>query len=56
MNLRQLSYFVQVAETGSVRAAAQRVHVAQSALSRHIRALEAELGVDLFERHAGGCA
>ncbi len=54
MDLRQLAYFVQVAETGSVREAAQRVHVAQSALSRHVRALEDELGVALFERHARG--
>ena len=41
-------------ETGSVREAASRVRVAQSALSRHVRSLENELGVTLFERHARG--
>ena len=54
MELRQLRYFVHVVEAGSVRAAASRVHVAQSALSRHVLALERELGVRLFERHARG--
>lgn len=54
MDLRQLQYFVQIAETGSVREAAARVRVAQSALSRHLRALEGELGVALFDRHPRG--
>ena len=54
MDLRQLQYFLQIAETGSVREAASRVRVAQSALSRHVRALEDELGVALFDRHARG--
>lgn len=54
MDLRQLQYFLQIADTGSVREAASRVRVAQSALSRHIRALEDELGVALFDRHARG--
>lgn len=54
MDLRQLQYFLQIADTGSVREAAARVRVAQSALSRHVRSLEDELGVALFERHARG--
>ena len=54
MDLRQLRYFVAIAETGNVRQAADRVRVAQSALSRHVRALEAELGVRLLDRHARG--
>lgn len=54
MDLRQLQYFVQIAEKGSVREAASRVRVAQSALSRHVRALEDELGIALFDRHARG--
>ena len=54
MDLRQLRYFVRIAESGSFREAAERVNVAQSALSRHVRALEEELGVALFERHARG--
>ena len=54
MDLRQLRYFVAIAETGNVREAAERVRVAQSALSRHVRSLEDELGVQLLDRHARG--
>ncbi len=54
MDLRQLRYFVAIAEAGNVREAADRVRVAQSALSRHVRALEDELGVRLLNRHARG--
>ena len=54
MDLRQLRYFVAIAEVGNVREAADRVRVAQSALSRHVRALEDELGVRLLNRHARG--
>ncbi len=54
MDLRQLRYFVAIAEAGNVREAAARVRVAQSALSRHVRALEDELGVRLMDRHARG--
>lgn len=49
-----LRYFRAVADEGSIRHAASRLFVAQSAISRHIAALEAELGVQLFERHARG--
>lgn len=54
MDLRQLQYFACIAESGSFREAAARANVAQSALSRHVRMLEDELGVALFERHARG--
>lgn len=53
MELRTLGYFVAVAETGSVSAAADVVHVTQPAISRQLRQLETELGVDLFSRSAG---
>ena len=54
MDLRQLQYFSRIAESGSFREAAARTNVAQSALSRHMRALEEELGVTLMDRHARG--
>ncbi|HET9717714.1 MAG TPA: LysR family transcriptional regulator [Pseudolabrys sp.] len=54
MNLRQLQYFVEVSELESVTKAAERLHVAQPALSRHMRALESDLGVRLFDRDGRG--
>jgi LysR family transcriptional regulator, nitrogen assimilation regulatory protein len=54
MDLRQLRYFLHVAEFGSVSKASVSLHVAQPAVSRTIRNLEAELGVALFERHGRG--
>lgn len=54
MEIRRLSYFVRVAEDGSLTRAAGMVRVAQSALSRQMRLLEQELGVTLFERNARG--
>jgi LysR family transcriptional regulator, transcription activator of glutamate synthase operon len=50
MELRQLIYFVEVAKREHVSEAADTLHVAQSAISRQIANLEAELGVQLFER------
>ncbi|HRO60580.1 MAG TPA: LysR substrate-binding domain-containing protein [Burkholderiaceae bacterium] len=49
-----LRYFREVALQGSLRQAAERLFVAQSALSRQISVLERELGVALFERRARG--
>ncbi|MBP2001282.1 LysR family transcriptional activator of glutamate synthase operon [Paenibacillus shirakamiensis] len=48
MELRQLLYFVKVAQREHVTQAAEELHVAQSAVSRQIHQLEEELGVDLF--------
>ena len=54
MELRQLRLFIAVAEEGSVSAAAERVHVVQSAASAALRKLEAELGAELAQRGARG--
>lgn len=53
VELRVLQYFVATADAGSVSAAAEVVHVTQPALSRQLRVLERQLGVDLFERRSG---
>ncbi len=56
MNLKQLRYFVQIAECGSLSKAAEELGVAQPALSQQLRALEDELGVELVTRHSRGIA
>ncbi|WP_078427261.1 LysR family transcriptional regulator [Alkalihalobacterium alkalinitrilicum] len=50
MELRQLRYFIEVAEREHFTEAAEHLHVAQSAISLQISKLEGELGVTLFER------
>jgi LysR family transcriptional regulator, transcription activator of glutamate synthase operon len=50
MELRQLKYFVEVAKHEHISFAAEALHIAQSAVSRQIGNLEAELGVQLFHR------
>ncbi len=54
MDTVALRFFLEVARTGSIAAASERVHVAGSAISRRISALEFQLGVPLFERQPRG--
>jgi hypothetical protein len=50
MNLRQLQTLITIADAGGFASAAGRLHLSQPAASRQIQALEAELGVLLFDR------
>src|SRR5476651_2161274 len=50
MELRQLEYFVAVAEEGNFTRAAERVHISQSGVSAQIRRLERDLGATLIDR------
>ena len=54
MSLRQIRYFIAIAETGSVSAAAQAVHISQSTLTTAVKQLEEQLNASLFSRHAKG--
>ncbi|WP_214415538.1 LysR family transcriptional regulator [Sphaerisporangium fuscum] len=56
MDLRVLGYVVAVAEEGSVSGAARRLHLTQPTLSRQLRELERQLGVELFTREGRGLA
>ncbi len=56
MNLKQLDYFVHVAELGSFSKAALVLDIAQPALSRQVRGLETELRENLFLRNGRGVA
>lgn len=54
VDARKLRYFVTVAQLGSFSEAARRLHIAQPALSRHVKDLEESLGVALLVRDARG--
>lgn len=53
MELRTIGYFVAVADAGSVSAATRLTHITQPSLSRQLRQLERELGLELFTRQDG---
>lgn len=52
--LRQLQYFIAVAEQGTVSGAAQALSISQSSVTEAVKELETDLGVTLFERHSRG--
>ena len=52
MDIKTLRYFLAVAREENMTRAAETLHVTQSTLSKQMKALEAELGKDLFMRHA----
>ena len=54
MDLKQIRYFVSIADCGNVSRAADILHVAQPSLSAQLRGLEESLGVQLFVRHHRG--
>ena len=54
MESRILEYYLRVAELGSINKAAADLHLSQPALSRHVAALEHEMGTQLFTRTQGG--
>ena len=54
MNIRQLEYFIVMAETQQITEAAQQLYIAQPPLSRSLQRLENELGVVLFTRTKKG--
>jgi DNA-binding transcriptional LysR family regulator len=56
LSLRQVRYFIAVAENGSVTGAAQQLSISQSTVTEAIKGLEEELGIQLVERQARGVA
>jgi len=54
MGFKQLAYFIAIAESNGISAAAAQIHIAQPALSAQLAKLEEELGVTLFVRHNRG--
>ena len=54
MDIRQLKYFIEIVDSGSLTAASSHLRVAQSALSRHLQSLEQELGKKLLVRQPKG--
>lgn len=54
MDLRQLRYFIEIVEQGSITAAAAQLNVAQPALSLHVKNMEEHLGLPLLVRNRSG--
>jgi DNA-binding transcriptional LysR family regulator len=56
MKIQQLRALIETVETGSIHGASRRLHLTQPAVTRAIRELENECGVQLLERHPWGMA
>ncbi len=56
LDIRQVRYVVEVADRGSFSRAAERLGIAQPALSQQVLNVERELGFDLFKRHPRGAS
>ena len=54
LTIRQVRHFIATAETGRVLSAAAGLNVTQSAVTASLKALEAEVGRKLFDRHSNG--
>lgn len=54
ITLRQISYFLAIAEAGSITAAATSLGISQSAITESLRALETQTGAEFFHRHSKG--
>lgn len=54
MDIRRLKFFIVTAEERNIGRAAERLHITQPPLTRHIQSLEEELGVQLFRRTSAG--
>jgi DNA-binding transcriptional LysR family regulator len=54
VDIRRLKFFIVTAEERNIGRAAERLHITQPPLTRHIQSLEEELGVQLFKRTSAG--
>ena len=54
MNFEQLKYIVEVAKAGSISGASKKLFITQSAISQSITKMEADLGVEIFNRSRNG--
>ena len=52
MQLSQMRYFLEIARTGNISAAARNLYLSQPSLSQAIKSLEEELGIQLLVRHS----
>jgi DNA-binding transcriptional LysR family regulator len=55
MDFKQIEYFIAIINSGNFSRAAENLYMSQPSLSKQIKALELELGVDLFNRKEKGC-